>query len=192
MVTGGAGFIGSHVADALLAAGHEVGVIDDLSTGSRDNLPATVPLHVIDIRDRDAVFAAFAAFRPEVVCHQAAQMSVSRSVREPLFDAEVNTIGLINVLDAAVAQKCGRVVFASSGGVLYGEQTSPAPEETPADPVSRLEADDSVARQSKCPCGRDTRRPCADDNDVKVKHRTLDSHLVPRSIGLTLMKSGEK
>ena len=62
----------------------------------------------------------------------------------------------------------------------------------PADPVSRLEADDSVARQSKCPCGRDTRRPCADDNDVKVKHRTLDSHLVPRSIGLTLMKSGEK
>ena len=136
MVTGGAGFIGSHVADALLAAGHEVGVIDDLSTGSRDNLPATVPLHVIDIRDRDAVFAAFAAFRPEVVCHQAAQMSVSRSVREPLFDAEVNTIGLINVLDAAVAQKCGRVVFASSGGVLYGEQTSPAPEETPADPVS--------------------------------------------------------
>jgi UDP-glucose 4-epimerase len=136
MVTGGAGFIGSHVADALLAAGHEVGVIDDLSTGSRDNLPATVPLHVIDIRDRDAVFAAFAAFRPEVVCHQAAQMSVSRSVRDPLFDAEVNAIGLINVLDAAVAQKCGRVVFASSGGVLYGEQTSPAPEETPADPVS--------------------------------------------------------
>lgn len=136
MVTGGAGFIGSHVADALLAAGHEVGVIDDLSTGSRDNLPAAVPLHVVDIRDRAAVLAAFAAFRPDFVCHQAAQMSVSRSVREPLFDAEVNAIGLINVLDAAVAQKCGRVVFASSGGVLYGEQTSPAPEETPADPVS--------------------------------------------------------
>lgn len=136
MVTGGAGFIGSHITDALLAAGHEVGVIDDLSTGSRDNLPATVPLHVVDIRDRGAVAAAFAAFRPEVVCHQAAQMSVSRSVREPLFDAEVNGIGLINVLDAAVAQACRRVVFASSGGVLYGEQTTPAPEHTPADPVS--------------------------------------------------------
>jgi len=136
MVTGGAGFIGSHITDALVAAGHEVGVIDDLSTGSRDNLPATVPLQVVDIRDRGAVAAAFAAFRPEVVCHQAAQMSVSRSVREPLFDAEVNGIGLINVLDAAVAQACRRVVFASSGGVLYGEQTTPAPEETPADPVS--------------------------------------------------------
>ena len=136
MVTGGAGFIGSHITDALLAAGHEVGVIDDLSTGSRDNLPATVPLHVVDIRDRAAVVAAFAAFRPEVVCQQAAQMSVSRSVREPLFDAEVNGIGLINVLDAAVAQACRRVVFASSGGVLYGEQTTPAPEETAADPVS--------------------------------------------------------
>ena len=136
MVTGGAGFIGSHIADALLAAGHEVGVIDDLSSGSRDNLPATVPFEVVDIRDRAAVFAAFATFRPEVVCHQAAQMSVSRSVRDPLFDAEVNGIGLINVLDAAVAQACRRVVFASSGGVLYGEQTAPAPEETPADPVS--------------------------------------------------------
>jgi UDP-glucose 4-epimerase len=136
MVTGGAGFIGSHIADALLAAGHEVGVIDDLSTGSRDNLPAAVPLHVLDIRDRGALAAAFAEFRPDVVCHQAAQMSVSRSVREPLFDAEVNCIGLINVLDAAVARGCSRFVFASSGGVLYGEQTTPAPEDTPADPVS--------------------------------------------------------
>lgn len=136
MVTGGAGFIGSHIADALLAAGHEVGVIDDLSTGSRDNLPAAVPLHVLDIRDRGALATAFAEFRPDVVCHQAAQMSVSRSVREPLFDAEVNCIGLINVLDAAVARGCGRFVFASSGGVLYGEQTTPAPEDTPADPVS--------------------------------------------------------
>jgi UDP-glucose 4-epimerase len=78
----------------------------------------------------------FAAERPDAVCHQAAQMSVSRSVREPLFDAQVNCIGLINVLDAAVAARCRRFVFASSGGVLYGDVTAPAPETTPADPVT--------------------------------------------------------
>ena len=136
LVTGGAGFIGSHIVDTLLASGHEVAVIDDLSSGSRDNLPATVPLHVIDIVDGGAVAEAMAIERPDAVCHQAAQMSVSRSVREPLFDAQVNCIGLINVLDAAVKQKCRRVVFASSGGVLYGEATAPAPETAPANPVS--------------------------------------------------------
>jgi len=136
MVTGGAGFIGSHIVDALLAAGHTAAVIDDLSTGAAENLPAGVPLHRIDIRDRAAVAAVLADFRPDAVCHQAAQMSVSRSVREPHFDADVNCIGLINVLDGAVASGCRRVVFASSGGVLYGEVTKPAPEDTPADPVS--------------------------------------------------------
>ena len=136
MVTGGAGFIGSHVVDALLAAGHEACALDDLSTGDRANLPSTVPLSVVDIRDRAAVAAAVAAWAPDAVCHQAAQMSVSRSVREPHFDAEVNGIGLLNVLDAVVASRCRRVVFASSGGVLYGEATEPAPEEAPADPVS--------------------------------------------------------
>lgn len=136
MVTGGAGFIGSHVVDALLEAGHVPAVIDDLSTGTRSNLPASVPLHVVDIRDRRSLADVFASFRPDAVCHQAAQMSVSRSVREPSFDAEVNCLGLINVLDAAVGSTCKRVVFASSGGVLYGEVTAPAPEDTPADPVS--------------------------------------------------------
>jgi UDP-glucose 4-epimerase len=136
LVTGGAGFIGSHVVDALVASGHAVAVLDDLSSGSQDNLPAGVPLHVADIRDAAAVARAFAAERPDAVCHQAAQMSVSRSVREPVFDAEVNCLGLLNVLDAAVAQGCRRFVFASSGGVLYGDVTAPAPETTPADPVS--------------------------------------------------------
>jgi UDP-glucose 4-epimerase len=134
LVTGGAGFIGSHIVDALLAAGHSVAVIDDLSSGSRDNLPAAVPLHVVDIVDGPAVARVFAAERPDAVCHQAAQMSVSRSVREPLFDAQVNCIGLINVLDAAAQAGCRRFVFASSGGVLYGDV--PAPESTPANPVS--------------------------------------------------------
>ena len=136
LVTGGAGFIGSHIVDALVAAGHAVAVLDDLSSGSRDNLPADVPLHVADIVDAAAVGRVVAAERPDAICHQAAQMSVSRSVREPLFDAQVNCIGLINVLDAAVRTGCGRFVFASSGGVLYGDVTAPAPESTPANPVS--------------------------------------------------------
>lgn len=136
IVTGGAGFIGSHIVDGLLAAGHRVVVLDDLSSGSRDNLPAGVDIHVVDIVDGQAVAAVFEKERPDAVCHQAAQMSVSRSVREPLFDAQVNCIGLINVLDAAVKTGCKRVVFASSGGVLYGDVTTPAPETTPANPVS--------------------------------------------------------
>ena len=136
LVTGGAGFIGSHIVDGLLAAGHHVEVVDDLSSGSRDNLPAGVPLHVADIVDPAAMARVFAAARPELVCHQAAQMSVSRSVRDPLFDAQVNCIGLINVLQEAARHACRRFVFASSGGVLYGEATSPAPETTPANPVS--------------------------------------------------------
>jgi UDP-glucose 4-epimerase len=136
LVTGGAGFIGSHIVDALVAAGHAPAVLDDLSSGSPENLPAGVPLHVGDIADAAAVERAIAAERPEAVCHQAAQMSVSRSVREPAFDARVNVLGLINVLDAAVRHGAGRFVFASSGGVLYGDVTSPAPESTPAGPVS--------------------------------------------------------
>jgi len=136
LVTGGAGFIGSHIVDGLIAAGHRVAVLDDLSSGSRDNLPPGVPLHVADIVDPLAVGRVFDAARPDAVCHQAAQMSVSRSVREPLFDAQVNCIGLINVLEAAARHGCRRIVFASSGGVLYGEVTTPAPESTPANPVS--------------------------------------------------------
>lgn len=136
LVTGGAGFIGSHIVDGLLAAGHRVSVIDDLSSGVRENLPPAVPLHVVDIVDGAGVRAVFDRERPEAVCHQAAQMSVSRSVREPLVDAQVNCIGLINVLDAAVATGCRRFVFASSGGVLYGDVTAPAAESTPANPVS--------------------------------------------------------
>jgi UDP-glucose 4-epimerase len=136
LVTGGAGFIGSHIVDAILAAGHSAAVLDDLSSGSRDNLPAGVPLHVADIADAEAVEQAFAAERPDAVCHQAAQMSVSRSVREPAFDARVNVMGLVNVLDAAVRHAARRIVFASSGGVLYGDVTAPAPEDTPANPVS--------------------------------------------------------
>jgi len=136
LVTGGAGFIGSHLVDALLLKGHQVAVLDDLSTGSRENIPSGAVFFEQDIRKADGVFAAFEEFRPEIVNHQAAQLSVSRSVHEPAYDAEVNICGLINVCTAAVQVNAKRLVFASSGGVLYGEVTDPAPEETPAHPVS--------------------------------------------------------
>ncbi|MGD9854185.1 MAG: NAD-dependent epimerase/dehydratase family protein [Planctomycetaceae bacterium] len=136
LVTGGAGFIGSHIIDALLAAGHECAALDDLSSGSRDNLPADVPVFVTDIRDTDGVARAFREFQPQGVCHQAAQLSVSRSVANPMFDAEVNVLGLLNVLQHAQQQQVDRFVFASSGGVLYGDVTVPSPEETPPHPIS--------------------------------------------------------
>lgn len=135
-VTGGAGFIGSHIIDALVADGHECAALDDLSSGTSDNLPAGVRLFEVDIRDRQQVRQAFGEFQPEWVSHQAAQLSVSRSVANPTFDAEVNVIGLLNVLQASVQQKVQRFVFASSGGVLYGDVTEPAPEETPPNPIS--------------------------------------------------------
>jgi len=136
IVTGGAGFIGSHIVEQLLAAGHEPHVIDNLSTGVRRNLPENVPLHEVDVRNPAAVQSVFDAVRPQAVTHQAAQMSVSLSVREPYFDAEVNVMGLLSVLQAADRTGVERFVFASSGGVLYGDVYDPAPETHPADPVS--------------------------------------------------------
>src|SRR5436190_14965891 len=136
LVTGGAGFIGSHLIDQLIAAGHQPAALDDLSSGSPSNLPTGVKLYKVDVRDAAAVLQTVTEFKPDAIAHQAAQMSVSRSVREPRFDAEVNVLGLINTLDAAVANGIRRFVFASSGGVLYGDVHKPAPENTPADPIS--------------------------------------------------------
>jgi UDP-glucose 4-epimerase len=136
MVAGGAGFIGSFIVDQLVQLQHDVCVVDNLSTGSRDNLPASVPLHVVDVREREPLRKVFDEFQPEYVCVQAAQMSVSRSVREPTYDAEVNLMGLLAVLENTVRVKARKVVFASSGGVLYGDVFTPAPETTPANPIS--------------------------------------------------------
>jgi UDP-glucose 4-epimerase len=136
IVTGGAGFIGSHIVDACVKSGHKVEIIDNLSSGSSENVPRDVPLHQVDIRDTLSIAKIFETFQPDAVCHQAAQLSVSRSVREPLLDADINCLGLLSVLDAAVASSCKRMVFASSGGVLYGDVPTPAPETTPADPIS--------------------------------------------------------
>ena len=136
LVTGGAGFIGSHIVDALLAAGHEAAALDNLSTGDKANLPSDVPLYEVDIRDDAAVAQAFDDFRPEAVSHQAAQMSVSKSMAEPKYDAECNILGLLNVLQNAQRVDANRFVFASSGGVLYGDVETPADESHPADPIS--------------------------------------------------------
>jgi len=121
LITGGAGFIGSHVADAAVAAGHQVLILDDLSSGKRANVPAAAELVVADIRDGAAVDAAFERFKPDAVSHQAAQVSVAISTREPIMDAQVNLMGTLNLLEAAVKHGARHVVFASTGGAVYGE-----------------------------------------------------------------------
>jgi len=122
LLTGGAGFIGSHLADAFLADGHEICVFDDLSTGRRDNVPDGAELLVGDLRDRGAVRAVVERFRPQAVSHQGAQTSVSVSVREPLRDAETNVLGTLHLIEACVAEGgVERFVFASTGGAIYGE-----------------------------------------------------------------------
>jgi UDP-glucose 4-epimerase len=135
LVTGGAGFIGSHIVDAALSAGYEVSVLDDLSSGRRENLPEGVRLEVADLRSEQA--AAFVeAERPDVVSHHAAQMNVRRSVEDPAFDADVNVLGLLNVVEAARRGGVGRVVFASSGGTVYGDPVNvPPAEDEPTGPL---------------------------------------------------------
>jgi UDP-glucose 4-epimerase len=119
LVTGGAGFIGSHLADALAARGDEVVVVDDLSTGRADRVDSSVVLHKLSITDAPALAAVMASSRIELVCHLAAQIDVRKSVDAPAYDAQVNVVGTVNVLEAA-RQVGARVVFASSGGALYG------------------------------------------------------------------------
>jgi len=129
LVSGGAGFIGSHVVEGAHAAGHSVAVLDNLSSGKRHNVPEGVPLYEIDVRDREGVKRALAEFKPEVVSHQAAQASVAVSVRDPHLDADINLMGGLNLLDACVATGVKKVVFASTGGAICGE----VPEGTLAD-----------------------------------------------------------
>src|SRR5207244_3595170 len=136
LVTGGAGFIGSHVVDACVAAGHDVIVIDDLSTGRRENLNPRARFHQLDIGDRRTA-ELIRDEKPEVLSHHAAQMDVRRSVADPLFDARVNVLGTIHLLEAARQAGVQRVLFVSSGGAVYGEQEAfPAPETHPTNPVS--------------------------------------------------------
>jgi UDP-glucose 4-epimerase len=137
LVTGGAGFIASHIVDAYCGTGHSVTVIDDLSTGKKRNLNPNAKFHEADIRDAAAVTRVFEEGSFDVVNHHAAQMDVRRSVADPVFDASVNVVGVLTLLEAAVKTGVKRVIFASSGGAIYGEQDYfPADEAHPTRPIS--------------------------------------------------------
>jgi UDP-glucose 4-epimerase len=132
LVTGGAGFIGSHVADALLSRGHTVHVLDDLSSGVQANVPAQAVFHQMDIRE-DAAAALFETHAFDVLVHHAAQMDVRRSVADPQFDATVNVGGFLNLMEAGRRNGLKKVIFASTGGAIYGE-----PDYTPQDEAHAL------------------------------------------------------
>jgi UDP-glucose 4-epimerase len=137
MVTGGGGFIGSHVVDAYVAAGHQVAVLDNFSTGRETNVNPAAQIHRVDVRDGPEVDKSIASFRPEVVNHHAAQSEVPRSVADPGYDAHVNIIGGLNVLKASATYGVGKVIFSSTGGALYGEpDVVPADEDHPVRPLS--------------------------------------------------------
>ncbi len=136
LITGGAGFIGSHVADAYLAAGHDGAIADNLLSGSADHVPGGARLHLVDIAapEFDRVVERE---QPDVVNHHAAQMSVTVSARDPGLDARINCIGLLNVLQSCVRHGVGRFVMISSGGAIYGDvQQRPTPEEVSPQPLS--------------------------------------------------------
>ncbi|HXT42876.1 MAG TPA: NAD-dependent epimerase/dehydratase family protein [Pseudonocardiaceae bacterium] len=131
LVTGGAGFIGSHLVDRLVSAGHRVAVLDDLSSGHRDRVPSDVALHVVDVVDAGAVTDAVTAYQPDVIYHLAAQISVRCSVADPAADATTNVVGTLNVLDATTATDA-RLILASTGGAMYGDEAAlPTPETCP-------------------------------------------------------------
>lgn len=137
LLTGGAGFIASNIADAYLADGHEIAIIDNFETGFRENIPAGAKLFEIDIRDADAVSRAFDEFRPDVVSHHAAQLDVRKAVSDPGYDADINILGSLNVLLNATRVDAKRFIFSSSGGACYGEPHQiPVPETHPSMPES--------------------------------------------------------
>lgn len=136
LVTGGAGFIGSHVVDRMVQEGHEVVVVDNLSTGKKKNINREARFYKLDILS-PKVEKVFRKEKPDLVSHHAAQMDVRRSVADPIFDAQVNILGFLNILEIAVRSGTKKVIFASSGGAVYGDQqVFPAPETHPLHPVS--------------------------------------------------------
>ncbi|MBI3610602.1 MAG: NAD-dependent epimerase/dehydratase family protein [Nitrospirae bacterium] len=136
IVTGGAGFIGSHIVDRLVQEGHDVAVVDNLSTGKKKNLNRAARFYKVDILN-PKIEKIFQKEKPDRISHHAAQMDVRRSVADPIFDAQVNILGFLNVLENAVRCGAKKVIFASSGGAVYGEQqVHPAPETHPTQPVS--------------------------------------------------------
>ncbi|MFH1539326.1 MAG: NAD-dependent epimerase/dehydratase family protein [bacterium] len=136
LVTGGAGFIGSHVVDMLLARGNDVAVVDDLSSGRRENVNPSARFFEVDVRD-GALAGVFEEERPEAVIHTAAQISVAQSVRDPVGDADINLIGGLRILEVCREFEVGKVIFSASGGTVYGEvPEGAADEDTPPAPLS--------------------------------------------------------
>jgi UDP-glucose 4-epimerase len=136
VVTGGAGFIASHIVDAYLEQGHEVHIFDDFTTGQKANVNTKATLHQVDIAENEAA-RLIEQIKPDVLSHHAAQMDVRRSVADPTFDARVNILGFINLLEAGKNSGVKKVIFASSGGAVYGEQeVFPADESHATQPAS--------------------------------------------------------
>jgi len=140
LVTGGAGFIASNVADAFIAEGHEVAIVDNLETGFRENVNPKARFYENDIRDAAAMDRIFDEFKPEVVNHHAAQMDVRRSTRDPVYDAQCNILGSLNLILAAVHTGVKRFQYVSTGGAVYGEVPEadlPVNEDYPVNPISQ-------------------------------------------------------
>lgn len=137
LISGGAGFIGSHIAENYLASGLEAVIVDNLSTGKRENLPSGVTFYERDITSKEDMEEIFFRERPDYVNHHAAQINLRRSIEEPLFDAQVNILGSISLLELSIKYQVQKFIFASTGGAIYGEvQTLPAREDMPALPLS--------------------------------------------------------
>lgn len=138
LVTGGAGFIGSNIVDVYVKLGHDVVVVDDLSTGKKEFINPKVKFYQADIKDREKIKEIFTNEKPEILNHQAAQISVRKSVENPVFDADINIIGALNLLEEARENGIKKIIFASSGGALYGDATViPTPESyEPKKPLS--------------------------------------------------------
>lgn len=137
LVTGGAGFIGSNIADAFIEAGHQVAIVDNLTTGKKENLNPKAEFFPVDIRDA-RLAEVVNDFAPDVIAHLAAQIDVRKSVSDPVFNAEVNELGTLNLLNAAVQSKVGKIIFSSTGGALYGEvpEKGGAAEDHAQEPIS--------------------------------------------------------
>lgn len=132
LVTGGAGFIGSNIADALIEKGHSVSIVDNLSSGKEENINKKAAFYKVDIADCEPVLEVFNKEKPDIAIHHAAQIDVRKSVEDPSFDARVNILGSINIMRACIENKVKKIIFASSGGTIYGECGKTAPDEKSA------------------------------------------------------------
>lgn len=138
LVTGGAGFIGSNIADTYIELGHDVLIIDNLSSGKKENINPKAKFFKADIRNAHAIKTIFAKEKPDILNHHAAQINLRKSISDPVFDADVNIVGLLNLLEAGIKNNLKKVIFASSGGAIYGEaKILPTPENyEPKQPLS--------------------------------------------------------